>query len=181
MPGIRMGWIVINDRNGAFEEIRRGLQNVIGRNFWPNSTTQIALPDILVKTPKSFLEENPRKVFVRKFQVIITPFHSDYFQVNASSAFKILVSAPGLNPIMPKGAMYMMIGINLDKFPEFENCLEFAHALIREQSVQTLPGYPCFYFKNFFRIVLTVPHELIEEACIRIREFCETHFTLSKH
>lgn len=59
-----MGWIVINDRDGILENVRRGLENIVGRNFWPNSTTQLALPDILAKTPKSFLDDNPRKVYV---------------------------------------------------------------------------------------------------------------------
>lgn len=74
----------------------------------------------------------------------------------------------------------MMVSIDLDKFPKFDSCLQFAQELIREQSVQTLPGYPCFYFANYLRIVLTVPHELIIEACLRIREFSESHFALSK-
>lgn len=55
MPGIRMGWIVVNDRHGAFEKVKLGLENIVGRNFWPNSTTQIALPDIL-STPSPILE-----------------------------------------------------------------------------------------------------------------------------
>lgn len=76
--------------------------------------------------------------------------------------------------------MYMMIGIDLEKFPEYVTCLEFSQGLIKEQSVHTFPGFPCFFFPEFFRIVLTVPSELVVEACERIREFCETHYTLSK-
>lgn len=91
-------------------------------------------------------------------------------------AFNILQDVPGLNPIKPKGAMYMMIGIELDKFPSLDSCLEFTQNLTREQSVQTLPGYPCFFFKGYFRIVLTVPEELIIEACLRIKEFCNDNY-----
>lgn len=69
----------------------------------------------------------------------------------------------------------MMIGIDLDKFPGFSSCLEFTEGLIKEQSVQTFPGYPCFNFPGFFRIVLTVPENLIIEACARIKEFCAAH------
>lgn len=77
---------------------------------------------------------------------------------------------------MPKGAMYMMIGIELEKFQKFTTCLDFTHGLTREQSVQTFPGFPCFFYPSYFRIVLTVPEQLIIEACERIKEFCEMNY-----
>ena len=83
---------------------------------------------------------------------------------------------PGLNPIMPKGAMYMMIGIDFKSFPQFSTCLEFTQAIIREQSILTFPGYPCFDFPGFMRIVLTVPDDMIINACGRIKEFCIKYF-----
>ncbi|KAG5684608.1 hypothetical protein PVAND_013833 [Polypedilum vanderplanki] len=156
MPGIRVGWIVIHDRNNQLNDIRKGLLNIAGRNFWPNSTAQIALTEIIKNTPKAFLEENAARV------------HD-----HALSAYKILRETPGLIPIFPRGGMYIMIKIELEKFPKFKTCLEFTQQLIREQSVATFPGYPCFNFPGFFRIVLTVPKELIIEACERIKEFCE--------
>ena len=33
-----------------------------------------------------------------------------YFQENAKMAYKLLNSIPGLKPVMPAGAMYMMVG-----------------------------------------------------------------------
>lgn len=71
--------------------------------------------------------------------------------------------------------MYMMIGIDIKKFPDFKNDLDFVQALVREQSVFCLPG-ECFEYPNFFRIVLTVPEDMIVEACNRIQEFCAHHF-----
>ena len=70
----------------------------------------------------------------------------------------------------------MMVGISLEKFPEFKSCLEFTQGLIKEQSVETFPGFPCFFYPSYFRIVLTVPENLITESCKRIKEFCEIHF-----
>lgn len=61
---IRMGWIVIHDRNNHFQEIKRGLLNIAGRNFWPSSTVQLALPDIIRNTPKQFFEDNSTRVYV---------------------------------------------------------------------------------------------------------------------
>lgn len=76
---------------------------------------------------------------------------------------------------MPDGAMYMMIGIDIEKFPEFDNELPFLQAMVREQSLFCLPG-KCFDYPNYFRIVLTVPEHYVHEACIRMAEFCETHY-----
>lgn len=182
MPGIRMGWIVINDRNNSFEDIRLGLANIAGRNFWPSSTVQLALPAIIKNTPQQFFDDNCTRVHVSfeliffLFIIISFFFFLSSFQSHALSAFNILKDVSGLKPIMPKGAMYMMIGIDLEKFPKFTSCLEFTQFLTKEQSVQTFPGFPCFFYPSFFRIVLTVPENLITEACKRIKEFCEAHY-----
>lgn len=158
MPGIRCGWIIVHDRYDALKEIKQGLIRISGRNFGPNSTTQLALPDILKNTPQEFFDDTVSKVF-----------H------HALIAYNLLIDAPGLRPIMPKGAFYMMIGIDLGKFPKFQSCLEFIENLTKEQSVLAFPG-PCFDFPGYFRFVLTVPEDLIVEACQRIQEFCYEHF-----
>lgn len=90
--------------------------------------------------------------------------------------YKILKDAPGLKPIMPKGSMYVMVQIEMEKFPEYSSCLEFTNALISEESVLVYPGFPSFNFPGFMRIVLTVPEDLIVEAGERIIEFCNRHF-----
>lgn len=64
MPGIRMGWIILNDRNNSLKEVRLGLANIAGRNFWPNSTVQLALPAIIKNTPQEFFDDNNRRVYV---------------------------------------------------------------------------------------------------------------------
>lgn len=94
---------------------------------------------------------------------------------HAKLAFEILRDAVGLKPIMPDGAMYMMIGIDIDSFPEYEDELQFVKSLVKEQSVFTLPGQ-CFDYPNYMRIVLTVPEGLIWESCTRITEFCNKHY-----
>ena len=37
-------------------------------------------------------------------------------------------------------------------------------------------SFQCFEYPNFFRVVITVPEEMILEACSRIQEFCEMHY-----
>lgn len=87
----------------------------------------------------------------------------------------MLKDVAGLKPLMPKGAMYMMVGIDIENFPEFENEMDFLQLLVREQSVFCLPG-KCFEIPNYFRIVITVPADKIQEACYRIAEFCDKHY-----
>lgn len=99
-----------------------------------------------------------------------------YFPKNhANIAYQMLKEIPGLTPIMPMGAMYMMVGIKIENFPEFDDELSFVQDLVKEQSVFCLPG-KCFNIENYMRIVLTVPREMMIEACNRIKEFCETHY-----
>ncbi|MBN3274986.1 ATTY aminotransferase, partial [Polyodon spathula] len=63
----------------------------------------------------------------------------------------------------------------MEHFPEFESDVDFTEKLIAEQSVFCLPA-TCFEYPTFFRIVVTVPEDMMLEACTRIREFCEQHY-----
>lgn len=68
----------------------------------------------------------------------------------------------------------MMVGIELDKFPEFDSSLSFMRHLATEQSVFCLPS-EVFYFPGYLRLVLTAPEDILVETCVRMREFCEKH------
>ncbi|XP_053698459.1 tyrosine aminotransferase [Sabethes cyaneus] len=163
VPGWRMGWIVIHDRDNVFREVRKGLANLSARILGANTMVQGALPDILNNTPSAFYDD-----------LVSTLYR------HAEMAYKAIKPIRGLRPIMPGGAMYMMIGIEIDRFPEFETDLEFVQALVAEQSVFCLPGQ-CFEYPNFIRIVLTVPENMIAEACKRLDEFCEKHYKLDNN
>lgn len=86
----------------------------------------------------------------------------------------MLSEIPGLKPIMPQGAMYMMIGIEITKFPNIVDDVDFIKKLLDEECIMCLPG-TCFDFPNYFRIVVTVPEEKIREACMRIQNFCRKY------
>lgn len=158
VPGWRTGWIVIHDREQRFGEIKQGLKQMATRILGSNTLVQGALPDILSNTPQSY------------FDGVI-----DILSKNARCAYDALSIVVGLKPVLPRGAMYMMVGIDITCFPTFPNDLEFVQDLVNEQSVFCLPG-SCFEYPNYFRIVLTVPNEMIEEACSRISKFCEKHY-----
>jgi tyrosine aminotransferase len=70
-----------------------------------------------------------------------------------------------------KGSMFMMVRVDMSRFPQFKTDLEFVEDLVSEQSVFCLPGQ-CFNYPNSMRLVLTLPLEMFQEACQRILEFC---------
>uniref|UniRef100_A0A1B0D769 Aminotransferase class I/classII large domain-containing protein n=1 Tax=Phlebotomus papatasi TaxID=29031 RepID=A0A1B0D769_PHLPP len=104
---------------------------------------------------------------------------NSHLQKTARIAHDLLREIRGLHPVMPQGSMYMMVGIEMELFPCFVTEMDFVKALVEEQSVFCLPG-ECFKFPNFIRIVITVPGEIMREACMRIREFCHQHSRLDK-
>ncbi|XP_033169223.1 tyrosine aminotransferase [Drosophila mauritiana] len=158
VPGWRMGWIIVHDRKDRLRDAIVGLKNMCGRILGSNTIIQGALPDILTKTPQSY------------FDGVIDVLHS-----NAMLAYKMLKQVRGLDPVMPNGAMYMMIGVSIERFPEFKDDTHFVQEMVNEQSVFCLPG-SCFEYPGYVRIVLTVPGAMIEEACSRIAEFCDRHY-----
>lgn len=64
-PGIRLGWIIVHDRNNTLSEVKQGLRNVSARILGPNSSVQFAIPEILHNTPKNFFINTMMKISVR--------------------------------------------------------------------------------------------------------------------
>uniref|UniRef100_H3CTX2 Tyrosine aminotransferase n=1 Tax=Tetraodon nigroviridis TaxID=99883 RepID=H3CTX2_TETNG len=154
VPGWRMGWILIHDRNEVFgPAIRQGFGETE-----PAYSGRGALESILNNTPQSFYSNT-----------------ISFLKSNSEICFNELSTVPGLNPVMPSGAMYLMVGIEVDHFPDFKDDVDFTEHLVTEQSVFCLPA-SAFEYPNFFRIVVTVPQEMMVEACGRIREFCQRHY-----
>lgn len=100
--------------------------------------------------------------------------HVNRFQHHAKIVYDLLSQSHVLRPIMPRGAMYMMIGINHSKLEDIPTSLTFMRKLAMEQSVFVFPGEP-FSYPGFFRIILTAPEEILVEFCGRIKEFCEKY------
>ena len=46
----------------------------------------------------------------------------------------------GLTPVMPSGALYMVVGVELSKFPLINTTVEFMEKLMSEESVFVLCG-----------------------------------------
>ncbi|TNN42472.1 Tyrosine aminotransferase [Liparis tanakae] len=124
VPGWRMGWILVHDRNGVFgsqvhllsgrehedpvgpggtrwdpvgpggtrwDPIRQGLVRLTQRILGACSVVQGALESILTTTPQSFYSSTV-----------------SFLQTNSEVCFNKLSAVPGLKPVMPSGAMYLM-------------------------------------------------------------------------
>lgn len=79
------------------------------------------------------------------------------FQSQAKTACEMLQAAPGLQPIMPQGSMYLMIEIKISLFSDIADDLEFIKLLYLEQSVLCIPGQ------------------------VRVLQYCLDFYTLNKH
>lgn len=161
VPGWRLGWILIHDRNNAFErgKVIEGLtERLPMKLLGPCTLIQAALPDIFKNVPQSFYDGTMATV-----------------EANARCCMEGLQGVPGLKPVMPAGATYMMVVIELEHFPEFEDDIGFTKQLLVEQSVFCLPGM-AFFAKACFRIVLMMSIDKSRQLCERVQEFCQNHY-----
>lgn len=86
VPGWRLGWILIHDRNNLFaREIRAGLIGLSQLVLGANSLVQAALPDMLTQTDEAFHKRT-----------------MDILQTNAKLTYSLLAQVPGLKPVMPQ-------------------------------------------------------------------------------
>jgi tyrosine aminotransferase len=69
-------------------------QKILG----PNTLIQAALPEILKDTPKSFYTDT-----------------LTFIESNAKLFYEKISKIPGLTPVMPQGAMYMMVSTKRNK------------------------------------------------------------------
>lgn len=158
-PGWRLGWATIsNDPMHRLAQVRQGMISLSQTVLGPNTLVQAALPAILLETPPSYYAELNATL-----------------ENQAKSVCDIIEQrCPGLCVIKPQGAMYLMVRIDIERFPSFSDDRQFAEALIAEQQVVVLPG-ACFQAPNFFRIVFCAPESVLSEAVERIGEFCAKH------
>ncbi|CAD5223258.1 unnamed protein product [Bursaphelenchus xylophilus] len=151
VPGWRLGWAIVHDRYGVLTEVKKGMIALSQKIVGPCALIQGALPKILRDTPEEYFD-NIKDVIAR----------------NAAVVYEVLSRVPGLKPLRPQGAMYMMVGFDKDIFGEETN---FMQGLITEESVYCLPG-SAFNLPNWFRLVLTYDEEVTREACLRISSYC---------
>jgi len=155
-PGWRIGWILIHDAKQRFSEVRNGLEQLATIILGPNSLLQACTESCLKDTPQEYYDG-----------VLSLLRH------NAEYCFKRAKEIPGLSPVQPQGAMYMLCGLDIENL-DLEDDVEFCKSMLAEESVGLLPG-SCFGADNFFRVVICPPEDRLCVAWDRIAEFCERH------
>lgn len=159
VPGWRVGWIVVHDPQGYLGEVRQGLARLATLILGPNTLVQGALPTILKETPQSFYDDLNGKL-----------------KENADYTYERISKIKGLRVIRPGGAMYCMVGIDVDRFgADITDDVSFSRILLQEESVFVLPGQ-CFRMPNFFRIVICPPKDKLQEAYDRLEQFCQRRY-----
>lgn len=159
VPGWRLGWVLMHDRNGIFDTggIRKGIRQLTTRMLVPNTPAQAVLPTLLAGGVQDV-------AFLAVMKELET---------NANFTVKSLENAKGLRVIEPQGSMYVMVEVDVNLLG-FKDDMEFTEKLVEEESVFVLPGQ-CFQAPNFVRIVFAAPREVLSDAFFRIRSFCSRH------
>ncbi|GAB5590096.1 hypothetical protein Unana1_04996 [Umbelopsis nana] len=157
VPGWRVGWVTVHDRNGIFSEVHEGILSLSQLILGPCSVIQAALHEILHETSHEFHEKTIKQL-----------------EHNTKISTDGISKIPGLTAVIPQGAMYMMVGVNISEFKDIADDVDFTQKLVAEENVLCLPGQ-CFGYPNFFRIVITPPADRLEEAYTRMKEFCARH------
>jgi tyrosine aminotransferase len=155
-PGWRIGWILIHDRHDRFKQVRVGLDQLATLILGPNSLLQHCTATCIKDTPPEYYAGILKQL-----------------KYNAEYCLKRAAAIPGLHPITPQGAMYMLTRIDVEKM-DVEDDVDFCKKMLAEESVGLLPG-SCFGADNFFRVVVCPPEDKLCVAWDRIEEFCSRH------
>lgn len=158
VPGWRVGWILINEPSTcqSLSSVRKGLVDLAGLILGANSLAQGALPEIFENVTQADHESINSKM-----------------GNNAQIVFSCLKDTTGLTLVQPQGAFYMMVGVDVEALGMTDD-VQVCERLIAEESVVCLPGC-IFGMPNYIRLVYCGHPSVIEEACFRIRSFCQRH------
>ena len=74
--------------------MRLGIANFMTKLVAPPAIIQAAIPDMFNNVPQQYYADN-----------------MEVFEKNASLCYSKLKEVPGLKPVMPEGAMYMMVRV----------------------------------------------------------------------
>lgn len=155
VPGWRLGWVAAYDKQDILKKgkVLEGLKSLTQIIVGPNSLMQSIVPSVLSRTDPSFYNET-----------------MDTLKKHADFTVERLRDIPGLTPVQPQGAMYVMVALDKELFG-VDSDVDFAQRLLEDQSVFVLPG-ACFGKANYFRIVTCPPLPVLGEAYDRLESFC---------
>lgn len=167
VPGWRIGWIILYDKQHLFDaEVRDGIERLTTLINGSCSLIQGVVPTLLHDTPQAYYD-----------YVIQT------LEANAEYAVQRVQKIPGLTITPPKGAMYCLVKVDTQSFdPSSSGIVDdvsFASKLLKEQGVSVLPGQ-CFQVKNHVRLVICAPLQVLQDAFDRMEAFCLKYHIVNK-
>jgi tyrosine aminotransferase len=159
-------------------DLRTILKDISQISLAPSGFTQAALPTILNKTPPEFyahvlnvLQENVGLLVERlgaiKGLKVVTPRGSLYMMVSAQVSFQDEYARVDENYVDK-------VGIDSTVFEDIKDEWDFVQKLVWEEAVFPVPGR-CFRFDGYMRIVTATRKDHLEEACVRLKAFCDRH------
>lgn len=157
VPGWRIGWMGITDRAKLLSSVRPHLISLTQVVLGASTVVQNAIPEILEKLDNEYYSKLNNRL-----------------EAQAKAVLAACEGIKGLTPVKPQGAMYVMIGIDVNQFKDIANDRDFAAKLLTEQNVTVLPG-ACFHADNFIRIVYCAPVEKLNDFAKRLTTFCAAH------
>ncbi|DBA03226.1 TPA: hypothetical protein N0F65_011585 [Lagenidium giganteum] len=165
IPGWRVGWIMVYDRNDILKEVRSAYFKLSQLILGANSLVQSAIPELLTPIPNSAASQS------------LVAFKKQYYEEleqNSAYTTQELSKVPGLHVVVPQGAMYVMVRIDTNALKDIKDDCDFTQKLLDEESVMVLPGQ-AFGMTNYFRVVFSAPKEVLGDAYKRIADFCQRH------
>lgn len=134
VPGWRVGWVVLHDcmtDPPRLGEIRAGLRSLTQLIVGANSLIQSAIPRVLTPAPQT-ADAHAMSSYIDRYMHIL--------RTNAAMCVYASADCPEISVIEPKGAMYVMIKIDLDALADVKDDTEFSQLILMEENVFMLPG-----------------------------------------
>lgn len=160
IPGWRFGWLVACDPHDILKrgKIQEGVEMLMNITPGPTTIVQAAVPSILRDTSQEFFEQT-----LHLLETAADICYNRIQKINSLWCHS-----------RPKGSMFIMVKLNISALNDIKDDMEFASALVKEESVVVLPG-STLGMKNWIRISFGAPSATLEEAWDRIESFCQKH------
>ena len=163
-PGWRVGWVTIHDHGlGRLADVKAGIKSLSQIVLGANSLMQPAIERVLTPAvggaDAAALAEYSER-------------YLGLLRANAELCVSCTAGCPELTVNQPRGAMYAMVHIAIDKLEGIADDADFARQLLVEENLFVLPGV-VFGMIGYVRVITCPPAATIVEAFARMASFCE--------